>query len=283
MPPRSKPIIRPPGRCLVAALDETTLGLERLAVALDELVADLPERLAGGVEAGDEPLVGGQAFAVGLVAIGGGDALVAFDQLGQMLAHQPPSVLGEGVERVDLGQPRFEQGQLRPDRIGPLRRWRGQGGAPANQQGLELADHGSGRQLLVIGDSPGLRGPEGEEEENGERRQPDEEEPGDPDRADDQAEADRGDDEGGDRHAHGRGPARDRAGGAAVVTAAKARPRRRMSIEARGIFVEAGDRLLDAAGRARHARQPSIGLSSSEVLLLRPASRFCSTPSARAM
>src|SRR4051812_36784813 len=97
---------------LVASLDEAALRLEGGHILMGELAAELVERGPGGVEALDETLVDGQPLAVALVPVGGGNPLVALDQLGQMLAHQPPRILRERVEQLGLAEAAFEQGKL---------------------------------------------------------------------------------------------------------------------------------------------------------------------------
>src|SRR5687768_6402044 len=60
---RSKSVALDRVAVLVAAFDEAALGFERAEILPGELLADVVERLAGGVEAGDKPFINSQSFA----------------------------------------------------------------------------------------------------------------------------------------------------------------------------------------------------------------------------
>ena len=81
------------------------MRLERGEIVAGELGTDVVERLAGRAETSQQPLVDGKAFAVALQAVGGGNALVALDQLGEVLAHQAARILGERIQQIGLLEP----------------------------------------------------------------------------------------------------------------------------------------------------------------------------------
>ena len=83
----------------VAALDEAALGFERRHVGLAPASPKSRSAPRGPPPGLDQPLVDADALAVALAAIGGGNMEVAVDQVGQVHRHQPPRILGIGVER----------------------------------------------------------------------------------------------------------------------------------------------------------------------------------------
>ena len=71
----------------------------RAAARADRVAAELSRR----AEAAEEAVLDAVAFGVALGAHRGGHAFVTFDEVGEVLPHQPPRVLRERVEAVEEG------------------------------------------------------------------------------------------------------------------------------------------------------------------------------------